>query len=256
MVHRPRKRFGQNFLQSQAVINDILQAFHPQPTDTVVEIGPGLGALTTPLLRILDSLIAIEIDTDLQDHLRLMPQSLGKLQLVNADALTVDYGQLGEHLRIIGNLPYNISTPLLLYMLHYAQHIDDMHFMLQKEVVDRLAAQPGRKTYGRLSVIVQYQCEVEPLFTVPPTAFHPQPKVESAIVRLTPYQVSPYPTVNFSALERLVASAFSMRRKTLANNLKTILSAADLIALNINPGLRPEQISVTDYVQIARFITN
>lgn len=255
MVHRPRKRFGQNFLQNQPIINDILRAFNPQPADKVVEIGPGLGALTTPLLRILDSLIAIEIDTDLQEHLRVMPQAPGKLQLINADALTVDYGQLGEHLRIIGNLPYNISTPLLLYVLHYAHCIDDMHFMLQKEVVERLAAQPGCKTYGRLSVIVQYQCEVEQLFIVPPTAFHPQPKVESAIVRLTPYQASPYPPVNFATLERLVASAFSMRRKTLANNLKTLLTAAELSALGINPCLRPEQISVTEYVQIAKFIT-
>ncbi len=256
MLHRPRKRFGQNFLQNQAVINDILHAFNPQPTDKVVEIGPGLGALTNPLLRHLNSLIAIEIDTDLQEHLRVMPQAIGKLQLINADALTVDYSQLGEHLRIIGNLPYNISTPLLLYVLHYAHHIDDMHFMLQKEVVERLAAQPGRKTYGRLSVIVQYQCEVEQLFTVPPTAFHPQPKVESAIVRLTPHRVSPYPAVNFAELERLVACAFSMRRKTLANNLKSLLSAGDLVVLGIDPGLRPEQISVADYVQIARFITN
>lgn len=256
MVHRPRKRFGQNFLQNQLVINDILQAFHPQPTDKVVEIGPGLGALTTPLLRILDSLTAIEIDTDLQEQLRIMPQAVGKLRLVNADALAVDYSQMGNHLRVIGNLPYNISTPLLLHLLHYAHYIDDMHFMLQKEVVERLAAEPGSKAYGRLSIIVQYQCEVEPLFTVPPTAFYPQPKVESAIVRLTPYRASPYPPVNITTLERLVASAFSMRRKTLANNLKTLVSAADFNTLGIDSSLRPEQISVTDYVQIANFINN
>ncbi len=255
-MHRPRKRFGQNFLQNQHVINDILRAFNPQATDHVVEIGPGLGALTWPLLRVLPSLTAVEIDTDLQAHLAAMPQALGALQLINADALTVDYGQLGEHLRIIGNLPYNISTPLLLHLLHYARHIDDMHFMLQKEVVERLVATPGRKAYGRLSVVVQYLCEVEQLFTVPPTAFHPQPKVESAIIRLIPYQTSPYPEVKFAELERLMASAFSMRRKTLANNLKPLLNAADLLALGIDPGLRPEQISVTDYVQIAKFITN
>lgn len=253
-MHRPRKRFGQNFLQNQAIINDILRSFNPQPTDRVIEIGPGLGALTKPLLTILDHLTAIEIDTDLHDHLGELSPSLGKLQLINADALTVNYGQFGDHLRIIGNLPYNISTPLLLCLLHYAPYIDDMHFMLQKEVVERLAAMPGTKAYGRLSVIVQYQCEVEQLFTVPPSAFYPQPKVDSAIVRLIPYQVSPYPKVEFASLERLMACAFSMRRKTLANNLKSLLKASDLVGLNIDPGLRPEQISVTDYVQIAKFL--
>ena len=255
MVHRPRKRFGQNFLQNQMVINNILQAFNPQPTDRVVEIGPGLGALTVPLLRKLATLTAIEIDTDLQAHLSAMPEALGKLQLINADALTLDYRQLGQHLRVIGNFPYNISTPLLLHLLSYADAIDDMLFMLQKEVVERLAAEPGCKAYGRLSVVVQYLCDVEQLFIVPPTAFHPQPKVESAIVRMTPHHVSPYPSVDFSELERLVACAFSMRRKTLANNLKPLLGASDLVALGIDPGLRPEQISVTEYVQIAKFIT-
>ena len=184
-----------------------------------------------------------------------MPEALGKLQLINADALTLDYRQLGQHLRVIGNLPYNISTPLLLHLLSYADAIDDMLFMLQKEVVERLAAEPGCKAYGRLSVVVQYLCDVEQLFIVPPTAFHPQPKVESAIVRMTPHHVSPYPSVDFSELERLVACAFSMRRKTLANNLKPLLGASDLVALGIDPGLRPEQISVTEYVQIAKFIT-
>ncbi len=255
-MHRPRKRFGQNFLQNQHVINDILRAFNPQSADRVVEIGPGLGALTIPLLRRLDSLTAIEIDTDLQAHLAGMPQALGKLRLIHADALTVDYGQLGEHLRIIGNLPYNISTPLLLHVLKYVHHIDDMHFMLQKEVVERLVAGPGSKTYGRISVMVQYLCEVEQLFIVPATAFYPQPKVESAIIRLIPYQVSPYPYVKFSVLEQLVASAFSMRRKTLANNLKGLINAGDLERLGIDPKRRPEQISVTDYVQLAKFITN
>jgi len=254
MVHRPRKRFGQNFLQDQGVIENILREFNPQHADQVVEIGPGLGALTKPLLRILDSLTAIEIDTDLQAYLTEMPQSTGKLRLIGADALTVDYGQLGEHLRIIGNLPYNISTPLLLHLLSYAAHIDDMYFMLQKEVVERLVAQPGCKAYGRLSVVVQYQCEVEQLLAVPPTAFHPQPKVDSAVVRLMPYQLSPYPLVELAELERLVACAFSMRRKTLANNLKPLMTASDLVGLGIDPVMRPEQISITDYVHIAKFI--
>lgn len=256
MLHRPRKRFGQNFLQNQHIIEDILRTFNPQPTDNVVEIGPGLGALTKPLLRILNSLTAIEIDTDLQTYISEMPQAAEKLRLIGADALTVDYGQLGEHLRIIGNLPYNISTPLLLHLLNHTRHIDDMYFMLQKEVVERLVAQPGCKAYGRLTVIVQYQCEVEQLLSVPPTAFHPQPKVDSAVVRLIPHSIAPYPVIELDQLSRLVACAFSMRRKTLANNLKPLLAASDLISINIDPGLRPEQISITEYVQIAKFINN
>ncbi len=255
MMHRPRKRFGQNFLQNRHIIDNILRALNPQPTDTVVEIGPGLGALTQPLLRQLNTLTAIEIDTDLQAHLIAMPWAGEKLRMIGADALTIDYSQLGEQIRIIGNLPYNISTPLLLRLLHYTQHIDDMHFMLQKEVVERLAAKPGSKTYGRLSVIVQYHCEVDSLFNVPPEAFHPQPKVESAVVRLIPHRISPYPAVGFTDLERLVACAFSMRRKTLANNLKPLLSAAELVALGIDPILRPEQISVMEYVQLAKFVS-
>jgi len=255
MQHRPRKRFGQNFLQNPHIIDAIVRAFNPQATDHVVEIGPGLGALTQPLLRQLNALTAIEIDRDLQAHLALMPEALGKLNLVDADALSIDYSDLGEDLRVIGNLPYNISTPLLIHLLHHVKHIKDMHFMLQKEVVERLAAGPGSKAYGRLSVIVQYHCEVEHLFNVPADAFFPKPKVESAIVCMTPYRVSPYPVVPFTELERLVACAFSMRRKTLANNLKPILNAAELTTLGINPLLRPEQISVSEYVQIAKFVS-
>lgn len=256
MTHRPRKRFGQNFLQDQQVIFAIVEAFHAAPTDTVVEIGPGLGALTKPLLKKLPALTAIEIDTDLQAHLAAMPEALHKLRLINADALTIDYATLGEKLRIIGNLPYNISTPLLFHLLRFTHSIEDMHFMLQKEVVERLAAHPGNKTYGRMSVMMQYFCDVEHLFDVPPSAFHPQPKVWSAILRLTPHLISPYPSVALDALERTVATAFSMRRKTLANNLKPFMKAADLVALGIDPVLRPEQISVADYVHIAKFITN
>ena len=256
MQHRARKRFGQNFLQNQSVIHDILRYVNPQPNDKMVEIGPGLGALTIPLLSRLNTLNAVEIDRDLQAHLEAMPEAIGKLNLIKADALTVDYTQWGKDLRVIGNLPYNISTPLLLHLLTQADYIEDMHFMLQKEVVERLAADPGSKTYGRFSVVVQYRCEVEHLFDVPPTAFHPQPKVDSAIIRLTPYKKSPYPFVNFGVLERLMASAFSMRRKTLANNLKPLLTAAELMSINIDPSLRPEQLSVTDYVHIAKFISN
>jgi len=256
MRHIPRKRFGQNFLQSQHVIDDILREFNPLKTDHVVEIGPGLGAITGPLLDILDSLIAIEIDTDLQALLANKYSSYSNFKLVNGDALKIDYSQFGDNLRIIGNLPYNISTPLIFCLLGYYKHIEDMHFMLQKEVVERMAATPGCKAYGRLSVVLQYLCEVEELFTVPSTAFHPEPKVESAIVRLTPYKTSPFDVVEFTAFESFMAKAFAMRRKTLANNLKTIISAKDLTALGIDPTRRPEQISVREYVQIAKFIAN
>lgn len=256
MSHRPRKRFGQNFLQNKHIINEILDVLHLQKNDKVVEIGPGLGALTQPLLKCIENLIAIEIDTDLQEHLGALPMTSGKLNLVAADALTVDYSQWGPKLRIVGNLPYNISTPLLFHLLNYSSFIEDMHFMLQKEVVARLAAQPGTKVYGRLTVMMQYHCEVESLFDVPPEAFYPVPKVDSAIVRLIPYQISPYPKVDVNALEQLVAKAFAMRRKTLANNLKPLLSAAQLCDLGIDPLARPEQISVMEYVQIAKLIAN
>ena len=254
MTHRPRKRFGQNFLQNRHIIDDIIRALNPQPTDTMVEIGPGLGALTEPLLRRLTTLTAIEIDTDLQAHLMSAPWALNKLVVIGADALTIDYQTLGERIRVVGNLPYNISTPLLLHLLQYATHIDDMHFMLQKEVVERMAASPGNKDYGRLSVMVQYHCEVEALFDVPPSAFYPKPAVDSAIVRLVFHQTPVYPTVSIAALETLVALAFSMRRKTLANNLKPVLSATEISALGLDPLLRPEQISVMEYVQLAKFV--
>lgn len=254
MTHRPRKRFGQNFLHAPHIIHAIVRCLHIQPEDNVIEIGPGLGALTKPLLSQLNHLTAIEIDMDLQAQLRALPEAEGKLRLFQADALTVDFQQWGKHQRIIGNLPYNISTPLLIKLLQVTPWILDMHFMLQKEIVQRLAAPPGSKTYGRLSVISQYYCEVTELFHVPPTAFYPEPKVDSAIVRLTPHPSSPYPELPFTFLEQLVATAFSMRRKTIANNLKPLLPASDLIKLDIDPQWRPEQISVIDYVKIALFL--
>ncbi|WP_028388973.1 16S rRNA (adenine(1518)-N(6)/adenine(1519)-N(6))-dimethyltransferase RsmA [Legionella fairfieldensis] len=254
MSHRPRKRFGQNFLQNKQIIHEILSALQLRKEDKVVEIGPGLGALTLPLLRYLNHLTAIEIDTDLHTHLTELPAAQDKLHLIGADALTVDYSELGSKLRIVGNLPYNISTPLLLHLMHSISSIEDMHFMLQKEVVSRLAARPGTKAYGRLTVMIQYYCDVEWLFDVPPEAFYPQPKVDSAVVRITPYQASPYSSVNIRVLEQVVAQAFAMRRKTLANNLKPLLNSAQLCHLEINPQARPEQISIRDYVQITNFI--
>lgn len=253
MSHKPRKRFGQNFLQNQSIISQILAALNLQPQDKVVEIGPGMGALTRPLLQRLNKLVAIEIDRDLQALLT--EQFDARLTLIAADALTIDYAQWGSGLRVIGNLPYNISTPLMLHLLSFKGHILDMHFMLQKEVVLRLAGQPGSRDYGRLSVMTQYLCEVEPLFDVPPEAFFPPPKVESAVVRLIPHTVSPYPPVQLDVLQAVVAKSFSMRRKTLANNLKPVISADQLLSLGIEPGARPEQISVMDYVKLSNFVT-
>ena len=252
MNHRPRKRFGQNFLENQQVIQSILQALHLQPTDNVLEIGPGLGALTKPLLTILDQLTAIEIDTDLHAYLISMPVAQDKLTVICADALTINYHELPMNTRIIGNLPYNISTPLLLRLLTNLDSIADMHFMLQKEVVDRLSASPGCKAYGRLSVMAQYYCEVESLFDVGAESFRPAPRVESSVVRLTPWRPNKFPLVTFTDLERVVACAFSMRRKTLANNLKPWCTAQQLTDIGIDPGLRPEQLQILDYVHLTQ----
>lgn len=249
--HRPRKRFGQNFLQDPAIIAQMIQALHLKKSDLLVEIGPGRGALTAPLLSSLDSLTAIEIDRDLQVILKETLTGASRLNLLNGDALTFDYARFGSPLRIVGNLPYNISTPLLLHLLSYCSQIRDMHFMLQKEVVERLAAAPGTRDYGRLSVMVQYFCTVTPLFDVPPEAFYPSPKVCSAVVRLEPHDTPPFPDVSRSLLEKTVAKAFHMRRKTLANNFKDIFGAEDLIALGLDPKTRPEQLSVMDYVRLA-----
>jgi len=251
ITHRPRKRFGQNFLEDMRVIGHILDAIHPSPTDNMLEIGPGLGALTRPLLKHLNKLTAIEIDTDLQAYLGKMPEGKNKLTIISADALTVDLTPLGQKLRIIGNLPYNISTPLLFHLLEHASQIEDMHFMLQEEVVKRLAAPPNCKAYGRLSVMVQALCQVEALFSVPPTAFNPPPKVQSAIVRITPHTHQPDPEL-ITILKPLVLQAFSTRRKTLGNTLKPLMSANQLTELGIDPMRRPETLSVQEYLGLAK----
>ncbi|WP_133139530.1 16S rRNA (adenine(1518)-N(6)/adenine(1519)-N(6))-dimethyltransferase RsmA [Legionella genomosp. 1] len=253
MSHRPRKRFGQNFLQNKSIIAQIISAIHLSSTDTVVEIGPGMGAMTQALLKILPKLTAVEIDRDLCALLT-ETYSPEQLQLINADALTVSYDQLGTGLRIVGNLPYNISTPLLIHLFDFVSSIQDMHFMLQKEVVERLVASPGSKDYGRLSIITQFYCQADFLFEVPPEAFFPKPKVDSAIVRLKPYISSPYPKVDIIRFQNLVAQAFSMRRKTLANNLKPLLSANEIINLGIDPSRRPEQISIREYIDISKHL--
>ena len=250
MQHKPRKHFGQNFLISQPIINNILHALHLSRTDHVLEIGPGLGALTLPLLQILDTLTAIEIDKDLYAYL--IQKNIHTLKIFNIDALNFAYATLTPNTRIIGNLPYNISTPLLLCLLKHCNLIKDMHFMLQKEVAYRLAAEPGNKNYGKLSVIVQYQCLVELLFNVDAQAFKPIPKVDSSFIRLTPYVQSPYPKVPLNLLEKVVTQAFSTRRKTLSNSLKPLFDQQTLSKHGINPQARAEQLSIMDYVRLSQ----
>ncbi len=246
-TNTPRKHFGQHFLQQSAVISQIIQSIGLKTDDTVVEIGPGRGALTLPLLRMLKQLIAIEVDRDLFADWKQLNHA--NLMLLNADALKVDYHQWGEGIRLIGNLPYNISSPFLIHLLNYLSSIQDMHFMLQKEVVDRLSGEPGTKAYGRLSVMMQVFCEVQPLFEVAPDAFYPPPRVQSAVVRLVPRKA---PNANRPQLEKLLSHAFAMRRKTLGNNLKKWVSVAQMEACGIDPGLRPEAVSVEQYIALSR----
>lgn len=256
MQHRARKRFGQNFLHDANIIAKIVAAIAPRPADRLVEIGPGLGALTTPLLQRVEQLDVIELDRDLVPRLAELPDA-DKLVVHEADALKFDFGALRDDistppLRVVGNLPYNISSPLIFHLLGFAEHIRDMHFMLQKEVVERLAAAPGSGDYGRLTVAVQAQCRVEHLFTVPPGCFSPAPKVDSAIVRLTPLDDPLCPRALQPELENLLRQAFGQRRKTLRNNLKGTLSAEAIEACGIDPALRPERLSVEDFVRLVR----
>ncbi|MEW8203797.1 MAG: 16S rRNA (adenine(1518)-N(6)/adenine(1519)-N(6))-dimethyltransferase RsmA [Candidatus Thiodiazotropha endolucinida] len=253
-THRARKRFGQNFLHDPGIIQRIVQAIDPQPDDNLIEIGPGQGAITTELLPLIGRMHAVELDRDLVTPLAEHCASLGKLQIHNTDALKFDFAQLAEAerpLRVVGNLPYNISTPLLFHLLDQADQIRDMHFMLQKEVVDRMAAKPGSKTYGRLTVMLQARAEVTSLFNIGPGAFNPPPKVESAFVRLLPLKPPPYQIDDWDHFSRLVNQAFSQRRKTLRNSLGKLLTAETITAAGIDPGNRAEQLSVAEFVNLA-----
>jgi 16S rRNA (adenine1518-N6/adenine1519-N6)-dimethyltransferase len=253
LIHRPRKRFGQNFLHDPGVIHNIVTAIHPREGEKLVEIGPGKGALTRHLLQACGSLDVIELDRDLIPILQKECSLLGELRIHNADALKFDFSALaakGEKLRVVGNLPYNISTPLIFHLLEQAGNIRDMHFMLQKEVVERLAATPGGKDYGRLSIMVQYYCRVEKLFSVPPGAFFPPPKVHSAVVRLTPYEIPPVTVSDISLLSKVVTQAFSQRRKTLRNTLKKLLDGEAIARLDIDPSRRPETLSLEEYARL------
>jgi 16S rRNA (adenine1518-N6/adenine1519-N6)-dimethyltransferase len=255
MQHIPKKKFGQNFLHNQAIINAIIMAMHPKPLDKVIEIGPGLGALTTPLLTIIDNLTVIEIDKDLQSFLTHEFKYSHKLNIIKNDVLKVDFSQLGSNLRLIGNLPYNISTPLLIKLIQFKPYICDMLFMLQKEVVDRITASPNCKQYGRLTIMLQNYFTVEHILDVPNHAFNPAPKVESAVIRLTPINNDNLDANEFKNFEKLITQAFAMRRKTIANNLKPIISADNLRSLGIEPTLRPEQIYIKEYITIQKFIS-
>lgn len=256
--HKPRKRFGQNFLHDMRVIQRIVSSIAPKENEPVLEIGPGQGALTTVLLPHKPQLTAVELDRDLAAMLRLKFADNQNFTLVEGDALQFDLHSLNaapHSLRVVGNLPYNISTPLLFHLLSQRECIRDMHFMLQKEVVQRLAAEPGNKDYGRLSIMAQYYCRVTPLFDVPPGCFFPPPKVMSAIVRLQP-QEPELASRNPQTLSQLVNIAFQQRRKTLRNTLKTIATEKQILSAGINPDARAETLSVTDFVRLANQLDN
>ncbi len=252
---RPRRRFGQNFLHDPAVVAGIVASLHLRPYDRVVEIGPGLGAITVPMLEFLGNLDVVEIDRDLNAPLQRRCRGLGTLTVHQADALSFDFSQLDDRpasLRVVGNLPYNISSPLLFRLLDFADLVRDMHFMLQREVVERLAALPGTKAYGRLSVMIQQRCSVVPLMEVPPESFRPQPKVHSAFVRLEPRR---QPALDRSRIPRfgeIVRQAFSQRRKKLRNALGGLLSPAVYENAGIDPDRRPDSLAVDEFVALAR----
>lgn len=255
-MHRPRKRFGQHFLHDPGVIGRIVAAIAPQSQDRTVEIGPGLGALTLPLLERLEELHAVEIDRDAIRHLREATLNDPRLHIHSTDVLTFSFAHIyeqggGRPLRLVGNLPYNISTPLLFHLIEQRHHILDMHFMLQKEVVDRMAAAPGSRQYGRLTVMLAPWVRVEPLFDIGPGAFRPPPKVVSTVVRLTPHQ-TPLDVGEGRHFAAVVAAAFSQRRKTLRNALKPLLDAEAIAAAGIDPGLRAEVLSPPEFIRLSR----
>lgn len=252
MRHRPRRRFGQNFLHDRAVIERMITAIAPQSGQNVVEIGPGEGALTAPLLERLGVLTAVELDRDLAAALE---QRFGDaLDLICADILELDPAVLLPNqgrLRVVGNLPYNVSTPILFQLLAAADQIDDMHLLLQREVVDRMLAVPGSKARGRLSVMVQYRCAVRRCFNIPAGAFYPVPKVMSSFVRLVPHRPLTVAADDEKRLAEVVAAAFSGRRKTLRNSLRGLVSPAAMERAGVDPGRRAETLSVAEFVSLA-----
>ena len=248
--HVPRKRFGQHFLVDRSVIARIIHAIDPKPGEHIVEIGPGLGALTVPLLEHVGHLHVVELDRELCDRLR-ERYPAERLAVHQADALRFDFAKLPAPLRIVGNLPYNISTPLLFHVANSADRCSDLHFMLQQEVVDRMVASPSHTDYGRLSVMLQYRFRMERLFTVAPSAFRPAPKVHSACVRLVPRRSQERKALDELEFAKVVVKAFSMRRKTLRNALRDLIPESELAALGIDPGARAQNLPVEDFVKIA-----
>lgn len=257
--HAPRKRFGQHFLCDQSIIQRIVSAIAPRPEQHLIEIGPGQGAITLPILKLARKLEVVELDRDLIPDLHARTDRVGELRIYEADALEFDFASVRQdarQLRVFGNLPYNISTPLIFHLLTYADSISDMVFMLQKEVAERLAAQPDSEHYGRLSVMTQYHCAVEILFDVPPSAFFPPPRVDSSIIRLVPHQTYPYIAKDVVLLEQVVKLAFGQRRKTLRNSLRDLVTDEMWAQLPINSGLRAEKLGVADFVVIADFLAD
>ena len=253
MQHRTKKRFGQHFLHERRVIDKILAAISPRPGETLVEVGPGLGAITLPLLERCGRLIAVELDRDVIPLLEESARGKGELKVIQADALETDFRALvpaGSKLRLVGNLPYNVSTPLLFHFLDQVDCITDMHFMLQKEVVQRMAAVPGGKEYGRLTVMLAARCSVKPLFDIGPGAFRPPPMVHSAFVRLIPHAKAPFPLTDPARFARVVTQAFSHRRKTLKNALVGLVDETGIISAGIDPKARPETLSAADYARL------
>lgn len=256
---QPRKRFGQHFLHDPHIIDRILAVLHPLPGERWVEIGPGLGALTRPLLQAIGALAVVELDRDLLEPLQTRCAGLGTLQIHQADALKFDFAQLrgaGPRLRVAGNLPYNISTPLLFYLLAQAEHLHDLHFMLQREVVERMAAGPGEEAYGRLSVMLQYRCRVESLFTVGPGAFQPPPKVWSAVVRLVPRETCAVTVQDEQQFAEVVRRAFAQRRKTLRNSLQGLLNADQIKAAGVDPVARPETLGLPAFAALSNAVSS
>ncbi|NOT15839.1 MAG: 16S rRNA (adenine(1518)-N(6)/adenine(1519)-N(6))-dimethyltransferase RsmA [Methylotenera sp.] len=260
MKHVAKKRFGQNFLTDQGVIGSLIDAISPQPNDLMVEIGPGLGALTKPLLQKLNLLHVVEVDRDIiswmqQEYAKPLNGKKVAISIHNSDALKFDFSSLGNAIRVVGNLPYNISTPILFHLLNNVPVITDMHFMLQKEVVERMVAAPSTPEYGRLSVMLQYRLRMEYLITVPPEAFDPAPKVESAFVRCVPHTCLPFIAKDETRFAQIVTAAFGQRRKTLRNTLKELLNDEGFAALNIDSQQRAENLSVSDFVAIANYLS-
>lgn len=252
--HTAKKRFGQNFLHDDYIIDKIVSAIGPKKEDNLIEIGPGLGALTEPVAELVDHLTVVELDRDLAARLRTHPFLNSKLTVVEQDALKYDFAQLaesGKKIRVFGNLPYNISTPLMFHLFKYCEHIQDMHFMLQHEVVKRLCAGSGDKLYGRLSVMAQYYCNAVPVVMVPPSAFKPAPKVDSAVVRLTPHKEPIVRLQSIESLQTVVSAAFNQRRKTIRNSLKNLLDEQQIITLDINPEYRAEKLTLEEFARLA-----